>query len=82
MAGLMREREEHLTDNSLDVNSTRMTFSARFKYQNEYKTTFYITSYFQPKVDEPNDSRSLFEIGFDVPVHIRFCLFETTERTG
>lgn len=68
LVGVMREKEEHITDASLDELATRMTSTVRVNYQLPSNTKFYAAVYYQPKLSQFSDFRAVANTGFEVPL--------------
>ncbi|MGB0343550.1 MAG: DUF481 domain-containing protein [Parvibaculales bacterium] len=78
MVGLMRESEEHLTNDTLDREVTRLTSSLQMSWLLPRDNKLYFISYLQPNIDAPeNDMRVTAELSLAIPLSDRLSL-----RTG
>ena len=75
MVGLMRESEEHLTNNALDREVTRLTSSLQMSWLLPRDNKLYFISYLQPNIDTPeNDMRVTAELSLAIPLSDRLSL--------
>lgn len=68
LAGIMHEREEHLTDTTQDRDIERFTFSSQLQYVFDNKARFTGVIYFQPAIDQFNDYRSTVKASVNFPL--------------
>lgn len=68
LAGIMNEREEHLSDPSQDRDLTRFTLSSQLQYQLPNKAVLTAVVYFQPSTSDMSDYRSTFKADIAFPL--------------
>lgn len=68
MAGVMNEREQHLSDPTQDRELTRFTLSSQVQYQLPNKALLTAVAYFQPSTSDMSDYRSTFKADIAFPL--------------